>query len=340
MNIFDIARLAGVSRKTVQRVLNDAPGVKPETKQKIKAIMAQQHYEPNAIARNLSTKRTHTIGIFIIQDVGKYQLHTDDLYFGAVIGGIINQCTYRDYKTMITILDISDPEPLMSMYKQKSIDAGIIVSWSNVQAIVDRAVSAGFLIGVFDQNTLNGTTESVPVPWLDNRVSAYRAAQCLFDFGHTDVGILTGDMNIACSVERLDGFMQAAADRGIEVPASKIKYGHFVEHDGVNAVREWIAESTLPKALFCSNDLMAYGVLQAMSEHGLKAPQDLSLVGFDDLLISQYMHPPLSSMRVPRVAMSEALTARLLDQLDGIPPAGEMIFQAELVLRGSCGTHD
>jgi len=335
MNIFDIARLAGVSRKTVQRVLNDAPGVKPETKQKIKDIMARQHYEPNAIARNLSTKRTRTIGIFIIQDAGKYQLHTDDLYFGAVIGGIINQCTYRDYKTMITILDIADPEPLMSMYKQKSIDAGIIVSWSNVQAIVDRAVAAGFPIGVFDQNTLDGPTESVPVPWLDNRASAYRAAQCLLDLGHTDVGILTGDMNIACSVERLDGFMQAAADRDIEVPAAKIKYGRFVEQDGANAIREWIAEDTLPKALFCSNDLMAYGVLQAMAEYGLKAPQDLSLIGFDDLLISQYMQPPLSSMRVPRVAMAETLTARLLDRLDGIPPTVETAFQAELVLRGS-----
>ncbi|WP_123041252.1 LacI family DNA-binding transcriptional regulator [Cohnella candidum] len=339
MNIFDIARLAGVSRKTVQRALNGSPSVKPETKEKIRLIMEEHHYEPNATARKLTNKRTHTIGIFIIQEEGRYQLHTDDLYFGAVIGGIINQCTYAGYKTLITILDVSDPDPLMSLYRQKSIDAGIVVSWSNVQDIVERAASAGFRIAVFDQNNLNAPPAGVPVPPLDNRAAAYRAASYLLDLGHTDLAIVTGDMNIACSPERLAGFLQAAEERGIEVPDSNIHFGRFIEQDGAEAIRRWTSEGRLPQALFCSNDLMAYGALRTLSELGVRVPQDISVIGFDDLLISQYMQPPLTSVRVPRVEMAETLTAYLIETLDGDAEDAEKpipVFQAELAVRGSC----
>jgi LacI family transcriptional regulator len=339
MNIYDIARLAGVSRKTVQRVLNDSASVKPETKMKIRLIMEQNHYEPNETARKLSTKKTKMIGIFIIQDSRRYELHTDDLYFGAVIGGIINQCSYNGYKTMITILDLTEVEPLLSLYKQKSIDAGIIVSWSNVQEIVDRVTSAGFRIGVFDQNNVNTRPENVPIPFLDNHASAYKAANFLLDLGHTDLGIVTGNMDIPCSDERLHGFLQAAQERGIPISPSRIFFGNFIEQDGADAVEQWLGQRSLPKALFCSNDLMAFGALKKLRQCGISVPEDISVIGFDDLLISQYMQPALTSMRVPRVDMAESLTYDLLAMLEkDTHPAREhtSIFQAELIERESC----
>jgi LacI family transcriptional regulator len=339
MNIYDIARLAGVSRKTVQRALNGSPSVKPETKAKIRLIMEQHHYEPNETARKLSNKRTRTIGIFIVQDAKLYKLYADDLFYGAVIGGIVNQCTRSGYRTMLTLMDMSDLDPLLSLYKQKSIDAGIVLSWSNVQDIVHRVAAAGFRIGVFDQNNVPAPPKGVPIPRLDNFESAGRAAEYLMDLGHADLGIITGSMDIACSGERLDGFRKAVEKRGLSLGTSSIYYGHFTEKDGCDAIERWIHEGTLPQALFCSNDLMAYGALKTLNRHGVSVPEHISVIGFDDLLLSPYMQPPLTTMRVPRVEMAERLTAELMDLLDGaIPPefGQKVVFQAELIVRGSC----
>ncbi|MBW5445052.1 substrate-binding domain-containing protein [Cohnella sp. CFH 77786] len=342
MNIFDIARMAGVSRKTVQRVLNGSPSVRPETKARIERIMEDNHYEPSETARNLSARRTRTIAVFIVQNKLQYELHTDDLYFGAVIGGIVNECTAKNYKTLITTLDVSNPEPLLSVYKQRIADAGIIVSWSNVQSIVDRVTDAGFLIGVFDPGNISPHTSPIPYPAFDNRASAREAATYLMDLGHTDLAIVTGDLSNAAAAERLRGFLEAAAERGIAVPESRIHYGQFVEGDGVQAVERWIAAGDLPRALFCSNDLMAYGALKALIKNGIPVPERISILGFDDLLISQYTHPPLTTMRVPRVLMAENLAERMIRMLEesasreGGDP--DRRFTAELVERESCRT--
>jgi LacI family transcriptional regulator len=339
MNIYDIARLAGVSRKTVQRAVNDSPSVKPETREKIRRIMEEHHYEPNEIARKLSNKKSSMIGIFIVQDAEQYHLHADDLYYGAVIGGIINQCTYKGYKTIITILDRSDPEPLFSMFRQKIIDAGIIVSWSNVQELVERAAGAGFKIAVFDQNNVPSPPAGVPIPMLDNRRSAYRAGRYLLEQGHTELGIITGSMDIPCSGDRLEGFRQALRESGIGLNESAVYYGRFTERDGELAVEAWISSGNLPQAIFCSNDLMAYGALKTLLRHDVSVPEEVSVIGFDDLLISQYMHPPLTTMRVPRVEMAEAMTAEVIRSLDGavhLQSLADQVFEAELMVRGSC----
>jgi LacI family transcriptional regulator len=338
MNIFDIARMAGVSRKTVQRVLNNTESVKPETREKIRRIMEQHHYEPNETARRLTTKRTRTIGIFIIQNRAHYELHSDDLYFGAVIGGIINQCTAMNYRALLMTYDISMYEPLLSVYKQKSIDAGIIVSWSDVQEIVDRVTGAGFYIGIFDQNNVANPPEGTPIPHLDNRKSAYLATQYLLGLGHKRLGIVTGDMAIRCSRERLDGFLSACREQSIPVSDSQIYYGNFIEDSGSSACEYWIREQMLPTAIFCSNDLMAYGALKTLVSAGVSVPEQVSVIGFDDLLISKYMYPPLSTMSVPRVDMAEKLTRHIIQTLEnGEDTAfGSDIFEASLTIRSSC----
>lgn len=338
MNIFDISRLAGVSRKTVQRVLNNAPNVKPETQTKILKIMEDNHFEPSAVARKLSSSKPTTLAVFIIQDERQYQLYSDDLFYGAVIGGIISYSNSRNYNVLVSIMNIADTEQLISMYRQKSVDSGIIVSWSNVQSIVDKVKNAGFGIAVFDQNNLSSDTKDVPVPFLDNWQSAYDAGKYLLDLGHTRLGIVTGDMSIPCSGQRLDGFKSAARDGGYSIDDNDIHYGHFVEEDGVEAIDRWVKEDRMPDAIFCCNDLMAYGALKALNRHGIAIPEQVSILGFDDLLVSQYTYPPLTTMRVPRVEMAVSVTERLIDQLEGISEDAESspAFIATLTDRSSC----
>lgn len=340
MNIYDISRLAGVSRKTVQRVLNHAPNVKPETRDKIKQIMDEHHFEPSAVARKLSSKKPNTVAIFVIQDEKQYKLYTDDLFYGAVIGGVISYCNARAYNTFISIIDLSESEQLLSLYKQKSIDAGVIVSWSNVDAIVEKVTKAGFPIAVFDQNTADPLGGIVPIPCLDDWSSAYAAATYLLELGHTRLGIVTGRMDNPSAPKRLDGFLQAVKDRGLNVSPDHIHYGGFVEQSGIDAIDRWIAEDRLPEAVFCSNDLMAYGALKALTRHRVRVPEQISLIGFDDLLISEYMHPPLTTMRIPRVAMAVEMADRLLNKLENpdAPPREPVVFQAELIVRESCAS--
>ncbi|TLS50672.1 LacI family transcriptional regulator [Paenibacillus antri] len=337
MDIFDIARLAGVSRKTVQRVLNDAPNVSEKTAAKIRSIMEAHNYEPNAAARGLASKRSNTIGLFIVQDRRSYTLYSDDLYFGAVIGAMISRSAERGYKTLVSIEEASDVEPILSLYKQKSIDAGLLVSWSEMQRTVERIAEAGFRIGVFDQNNVRSPVDGVPIPRLDDYGSAFAAAEYLLGLGHTDIGIVTGDMAIPCSAERLRGFVDAVRGRGLSVRDDRIHNGRFIEASGREAIERWTSGGGLPSAVFCSNDLMAYGALKACADRGVSVPGALSVVGFDDLLLGQYTHPPLTTMRVPRVEMAVQLTDAVIDVLEGRESRGERQgFQAELIERESC----
>ncbi len=339
MNTFDIARLAGVSRKTVQRVLNDAPNVHPKTKAKILKIIEDHHYEPNETARMLSSKKTQTIGIFIVQDERTYRLYSDDLFYGAVIGGMISQCAKRGYKSLVTILDITNPDAILSLYKQKSIDGGLLISWSNIQSIVDQITQLGFKVGVFDQNNAPQSGLDVLIPHIDNRKEAYKATQYLIERGHTDLGIITGDSNVPASFERLNGFLDAIKDYHLIVSNSRIYKGDFTEHGGEEAVRYWLAQQDLPKAIFCSNDLTAYGALTALNASNISVPHEVSLIGVDDLLISKYMQPALTTLKIPRVEMATALTDSLINNLEGLPTkATQLQFESELIVRESVKT--
>lgn len=343
MDIYDIARLAGVSRKTVQRVLNDAPNVRPSTREKILRIMEEHHYEPNAAARQLAKRKANTIGLFIVQDERHYRLYPDDIYYGVVVGTIISACSKRGFHTLVSILDISNIDPMMSLYRQKSIDGGILISWSDVHDIVEHVTNAGFLLGVFDQNNLPKGCTDLPVPYLDNRKGGYDAGKFLIEAGHRELGIVTGHPGNPSSHERLQGFLEAAEEYGIEVPKSAIYEGGFIEESGGEAIRHWISAKRLPKAIFCSNDLTAYGALKELHKSGIRVPEEVSLIGFDDLSRSEYCHPPLTTMRVPRIDMAYYLTETLLNRIaakeNGEPEVDgneEQIFETTLVVRESC----
>ncbi|MFC4306207.1 LacI family DNA-binding transcriptional regulator [Cohnella boryungensis] len=338
MNIYDISRLAGVSRKTVQRVLNGATNVKPDTVARIRSIMEHHHFEPNAAARKLSSSKPTTVGIFIVQDVRRYKLYTDDLFYGAVIGGIISCSNSKGYNVLVSIIDISNADELLSMYRKRSVDAGIIISWSNVQAIADRVAEAGFPIAVFDQNNVQTPAANVLFPYLDNCRSAYDAACYLLDLGHKHLGFVTGDRSIPCSDQRLEGFLEAVRERGLTVASDDIMGGRFVERSGEEAIEIWLRENRLPEAIFCSNDLTAYGALQALAKHRIAVPDRVSVLGFDDLLVSQYTHPPLTSMKVPRVEMAVSVTLSLIERLEGatVPPSEPSSFRAAITERDSC----
>ena len=336
MDIFDIARIAGVSRKTVQRVLNNSDQVRPETRERIMKIMEEHQYQPNVSARRLVKKKTHTIGLFIIQDPGKDRIYSDDLFYSVVIGAMINACSLRGYKVLVTMTELDDPSPVLKLYREKSIDAGIIISWSNVQGVVDEILSAGFLVGVFDQNNVTHRTPSIPMPLLQNEQGAKEAANHVIHLGHKKIGIITGDEDNRAAMERLNGFQQALNEAGLPVKPKYIYKGRFIEESGRDAVRHWMEKGDLPSAIVCSNDHIAFGALKELKEAGRDVPGDVSLIGFDNILLTEYTSPALSTMNVPRVEMAVALVEELIHRIEGVPFEKMNPFHATLVNRDSC----
>ncbi|MBW3112733.1 LacI family transcriptional regulator [Bacillus sp. MCCB 382] len=336
MDIFDIARLAGVSRKTVQRVLNDSDQVRAETRERILKIMEENQYQPNVSARRLVKKKTHTIGLFIIQDPGKARIYSDDLFYSVVIGAVINACSLRGYKVLVTMTELDDPTPVLKLYREKSIDAGIIISWSNVQGMVDEILSAGFLVGVFDQNNVTHRTSRVPMPQLQNEQGAMEATNHFIELGHEAIAIITGDEDNPAALERLHGFQKAVEAAGIPLKPEYIYKGRFMEQSGSDAVRHWMEKDVLPSAILCSNDHIAFGALKALREAGLDVPEDVSLIGFDNILLTEYTSPALTTMSVPRVEMAVALVEQLIHRIEGTPYEKMSPFQATLVTRDSC----
>ena len=338
MDIFDIAKLASVSRKTVQRVLNDSPQVKKETRERILTIMAENNYHPNISARRLTKKKTKTLGLFILQDPEKNNIYADDLFYSTVISSMISSCADCGYNVLVTTSTVDDTFPILKLYREKSIDAGMIISWSSVQKIVDEIREAGYLVGVFDQNNISPNKQDVPVPLLLNKESALDATEYLIRLGHQQIGIITGELENRAALERLDGYKEALQQAKLE--EGPIFKGSFVEKSGYEAILEWIKKGTLPTAVFCSNDLIAIGALKALGEHDISVPEQISLIGFDNVRLTEYTNPSLTTMHLPRVEMAEYLVEQLISQVEDGVPAPEQFFKSTLVERHSCAPPD
>ncbi|WP_166786825.1 LacI family DNA-binding transcriptional regulator [Jeotgalibacillus salarius] len=334
MDIFDIAKLAGVSRKTVQRVLNDSPQVKKETRERILQIMNEHNYHPNVSARRLTKKKTQTLGLFIIQDPEKHNIYADDLFYSTVISSMISSCADRGYNVLVTTSTIDDTSPILKLYREKSIDAGMIISWSSVQKTVNEIRQAGFLVGVFDQNNLDADQQDIPVPILLNEESSLHATSHLIKLGHQRIGIITGEQENRAAVERLDGYKQAMQQAKLE--EGPVYFGSFVEQAGYEAITDWIGKGTLPTAVVCSNDLIAIGALKALGEHGISVPKQISLIGFDNIRLTEYTNPSLTTMQLPRVEMAEYLVEQLISHVEYGVPAPVKPFTAALIERDSC----
>lgn len=333
MDISDIARLAGVSTKTVQRVLNDSQQVKKETREHIQKIMDEHNYYPNISARRLAKKKTQTLGLFIVQDPQKDNIYADDFFYSSVISQMITSAGERGYKMLVMTTSVDDASPILKLYREKSIDAGMLISWSNIQTTVDKILDYGFPVGVFDQNNLSEKKEQVPVPELLNKESAFEATRHLISLGHQSIGLIAGEETNRAALERLEGYR--AAIKEADLKAGPYYYGTFVEASGEEAVRSWVSEGTLPTAIFCSNDEIAVGALKALKQHNISVPNQVSLMGFDNIKITEYTTPTLSTMHVPRVEMADHLVEQMISQAEGSESVEKKYFTASLIERGS-----
>jgi DNA-binding LacI/PurR family transcriptional regulator len=324
--IYDVARLAGVSTATVSRALNGTAPVALPTRAAIDDAIAQLGYRPNPIARSLVTRSTQTIAL-LLPDI-------TNPFYAELVNGIQQLMLERD-QSMLLCTTNGDPEQearYLRLLRAKHVDGALVDGLGLAPERIAAFVEDGFPIVCLDRDI---DFPTIPVVQVDNRLGARLATDHLVSLGHTRIAHVTG-ADAPISAERLAGYREALAAAGIEADPALVADGDFTEAGGHAAMRTLLESNARFTAVFCANDLSAMGALGSVLSSGRRVPHDLSLVGFDDVRLSPYTSPPLTTIHQPAAEMARYATELLLDLIRGSPPATmRRLFAPRLVVRGS-----
>jgi DNA-binding LacI/PurR family transcriptional regulator len=330
----EVAREAGVSRTTVSFVLNNAPntGIPEETRRKVLAAAARLKYHPNVTGRRLASGRTETIGFVMHQSPDRAAA---DLFLPQVLLGLVNITRENAYHILLHPVDPDNPaDDYSDLIYEGHVD-GIILS--GPQQHEPEAVALheqGYPIVVTGR-----LREGIACVDADNYQGAQLATNHLLALGHRRIGLITNAPRIyLSSKERYQGYCDALLAAGITPEETIVHEGFFTSSSGFQAMSALLDGPERPTAVFVASDVVAFGAVQAAKIRGLAIPQDLAVVGFDDISITHYVEPPLTSVCLPAYHLGWHAGQMLLQLISKEPPASLLrLLPSELVVRQSCG---
>jgi LacI family transcriptional regulator len=330
LTIEDIARQVGVSRATVSRVINGDANVKEQTRALVMEALQKSNFQPNIAARSLAAGRTNVIGLII--PAGVSAIFTDP-YFPLLIQGATSVCNARDYSVMLWLAEPEYERRMMRQILYSGLLDGVVVSSMLMEDPIVQALHDSkkpfMLIGrhpTLDVNYLD----------VDNINGAREATLHLLRLGHQQVATITGPQNMIAGQDRLQGYRQALDERGITFQPELVVEGDFSEAGGYAAMRRLLLHK--PTAVFVASDMMAEGAMRALREAGQLVPQDVAIVGYDDMPNSSRITPPLTTIRQPTNRMGSLAVDALIDIIQyPSPNKRHIVLPVELVIRESCG---
>ena len=335
--IRDIAEAASVSTAAVSYVINDKPGVSDETRRRVLKIMRDMRYRPNPQARGLAARRTGMIGL-MIPDI------TDSFYVNVVRGveSMANELGYT-LNLCTTHGDGDRERDVTERFASGGVDGVIAMTYRLTPSELRNLSSRRFPVVVIDNPDAAGWVPSLVV---DNVELGRTATSYLFELGHSRVGFVHGVEGSVTSESRYRGYVETLNSHGMELSPELVAYGDFAYDGGARAARRLLSIHNRPTAIFAANDQMALGVMNAAAELGLAVPDDISVIGVDDIEASCLVAPGLTTLRQPTWEMGACAVQTLVDILKASEgqEQGEAadsraiskVFQAELVVRGSC----
>jgi len=332
VSIKDIARAAEVSHSTVSRALSHSSLVSAETRARIQRLAEEMGYSPDAQARSLVQGRTRTIGVVVTT--------ITDPFIAELVQAIESAAYLHDY-TVILASSAADPEreiAAVEMLRSKRVD-GVIVTSSRVATLYQERLNrlAAPVVLVNSHSELSG--EHTFAIGVDNRHGGRQATEHLIDLGHRRIAYVSGPAAHRDDTERLAGYQDALAQAGIDFASELVIAGTGRADGGEQAVPRLLAMPERPTAAFCYNDMTAIGLLRAARGAGMSIPDDLSVVGFDDIPLASYVRPSLTTIRQPTAEMGrQALQMVLTLRLAGDPARGgvsDVVVPGELVVRES-----
>jgi LacI family transcriptional regulator len=330
VTIRDVARLAEVHPGTVSRALNEQTRalVNQETAARVLRAADELGYRPNSIARGLKTNRSYTVGV-MIPDL------TNPL-FPPIVRGIEDRLSPAGYTSLIvnTDNDAGRERSLMGAMLARQVD-GLIAATARLDtAALVEAAAGGTPLVLVNRSFEDGSVAAVTV---DDRQGIHLAVEHVAQLGHVRIGHVAGPQNVSTGHRRYLGFLAAMKASGLEAPAECISFSEaFTETEGARACAEVLAHSLRITAIVAANDRLAMGCYDALAAVGLRCPQDVSVVGFNDMPFIDRLRPPLTSVRVPQREIGAAAADLLLAQLaDRAEPAREILLAPALVVRAS-----
>ena len=343
MNSIDIAKIAGVSRSTVSRVINNYSNVPEETRIKIEQIIKENNYVPHASARMLAGAKNRVIGLFIIDmkvDSDGKQV-TASSYFTPFTGAVIDNASKMGYNVLVSIVSKQkDYKKVKETFYNKSIAGGIFIGEKNGEPEIKEIINSGYKVALIDQAVKSDEEvySKCIIVNADSYGGSYKATNYLIQLGHTKIAHIVGVSEHLSAIERLDAYKKALTDAGLPIKNNLIVKGYFTISGGYNATKKMLQKET-PTAIFCGNDHMAIGAIQAIEEAGLKVPEDISIVGFDDIEVARYINPSLTTVRMTLLEMASIATNGLVTSIENDSSfSASYTVPIDLIERNSCKT--
>ncbi|MDP6969525.1 MAG: LacI family DNA-binding transcriptional regulator [Gammaproteobacteria bacterium] len=324
-SILEVSKLAGVSPATVSRVTSNAAPVRETTRKKVLAAMEELGYQPNSAAQSLSSKRSNTLGMIVS--------HVDGPFYGPVMSGV--EATLRKLNKHVIIASGFGEEQAekeaVDFLMARQVD-GLILLTEGLDSEYLKDLEKRIPIYLINQHVDGLENRNM---YLDNDDGAYKATRHLIDQGHKDIVYIAGQIYKQDANERVVGFKRAMQEAGLIVTDKHIVHTSFEVEGGVIGMQQ-IAESGVPyTAVLAGNDEAAFGVYEWAARNGFSIPDDFSVIGFDDILMANYVSPRLSTMHFPKYDMAKACATMAYQEIYGKKAPEGIKFKTDLVVRDS-----
>ncbi len=335
LTIREIAKMAGVSPATVSKIINNYDGISDKTKEKVLGIIESTGYQPTFSAKSLATKKSNLIGLIY---AGKINVDLNHPFFNSVVNAFKKTVGNLGYDILIFSnenFNHERGEDYLSRARHYQVDGCLIIAGEEVESAVFELDSSEIpCVGVDIE--LKGPKSSFVQT--DNKKVSSTAVEHLYLCSIRDIAYIGGQSSAFVSKSRTEGFMESMQQFGLQVRDEWIQYGNFQEQSGYDAMKKILAAKPYPKAVFAASDLMALGAMNAIRDHGLSIPEDISIIGCDDIEACRYSHPKLTTIKQDKDKLGKLAAYLLMDLMNGESNPKSVLVDPELIVRESCGS--
>lgn len=328
--ISDVAKMAGVSTTTVSHILNGTRYVSEELKERVEKAISTLGYRPNSLARGLRRGESKTIGLIVPDN--------SNPFFAEILRLIENIGYSRGYSVILcnSDSDTAKEAAYTELLHEKQVDGIIFIATNNSAEHLEQLSRKGIPIVVVDRDI---SLENTDVILADNFQGGYEATRYLISLGHRRIACVGGSYRLLSGEERVNGYLKALAEARIPVDPAYLVHGDFRYKSGEQAMIELLSRPVKPTAVFACNDLMALGAMTALRNAHFALPNQMSLVGFDDISLTSMVSPSLTTVAQPVEDMAQLAIDLLINRIQNKTeeyPAKRVVLPTELVIRESC----
>jgi LacI family transcriptional regulator len=335
VGIRDVAREANVSITTVSRALNGYDDVNEETKKRIFKVVEQLRYAPNVNARSMGG--IHQIVIALL--ISGLSREDDSGFVFGMISGMHKVASEHNCESIILTTDTQSQSTMsyLQLCRQKNVD-GVLISGLNnddpyYKELMNSEIPCVVVEGEFHSRNVSGLS-------IDNEMASYEAVRYLIELGHDKIGMMNGKASADVAIRRQKGYRQALRNSGIDLDDSWIYDGQFLKEEAYEQAKRMLSEHPDMSAVFCASDLMAIGVIEAIKEKGLRVPEDISVIGFDDIPLARYIEGGLTTIRQPFYDMTVKGVEALYQMVTNKRSYDHIYAPYEFVKRKTVAAHD